>query len=279
MEMTDVEPVCEMLHTYMNPEFSPEHWSRLFVRDWCIVEPELGLVVEDAGTIVGFHGHICSRRCIRDTWERFVNFSSWYLRKDYRGQGLGTGMVKTALSNPDATYTVFSLSPKRIELFKTLGMEPLDTTRLLFKKREPRTLVCVDDDLESVRWKVECEHSRVLQDNEPYNIKPYLVSTNCNQCLIILNEAVKKNGITYHDVLYRSNPAFFAAHVQDMANAILPDGNHVLATDRRLLPGPRPLESKEETIVSPRFYRSDRVRPDQIDLLYSELQLLDMKLD
>lgn len=279
MEMADVEPVCELLHTHMNPDFSPEHWARLFVRDWCIVEPELGLVVQDGPEIVGFHGHVCSRRCINERWERFVNFTSWYLKKDYRGQGLGTGMVKKAIENPDATYTVFSLSPKRIELFKTLGLRPLDTKRLVWHKREPRQLICVDSDPESIRWKVECEHSRVMQDNEPYNVKPYLVSTNCNLCLIIINEAVKGEGVTYHDVLYRSNPGFFAAHAQDIANAILPDGRHVLAADRRFLPGPTPLDAAEETIASPRFYRSERVTPENVDLLYSELQLLDMKLD
>ncbi|WP_018124213.1 GNAT family N-acetyltransferase [Desulfovibrio oxyclinae] len=279
MEMDDVEEVCNLLHNHMNPDFSPERWSRLFVRDWCIAEPELGLVVEDKGEIVGFHGHVCSRRCIGNEWKRFVNFTSWYLRKEYRGQGLGTGLVKKAIERRDTTYTVFSLSPKRIELFRKLGLQPLDTQRLVWSKRDPQTVICVDDDPESIRWKVECEHSRVMLDNLPFNIKPYLVSTNCNQCLLITNEAIKNGGVHYHDVLYRSNPAFLAAHAQDIANALLRDDNHVLAADKRFHPGPQPLDATVETIASPRFYLSEEIPAECVDLLYSELQLLDMKLD
>jgi len=110
----------------MNPDFPIERWEALFTPSWCVDNPDMGIVAEDGDEIVGYHGHICSYRTIGMRRERFVNFTSWYIRKEYRKQGLGAGMLEMATADPDATYTVFSLSPKRIDYFKTLGLNILE---------------------------------------------------------------------------------------------------------------------------------------------------------
>jgi len=275
----DIDAICELLHTYMNSDFSLERWRKLFEPGWCLDNPDMGIVAVDNGEIVGFHGHVCSHRTIGNRQYRFVNFSSWYLRKEYRGAKLGREMLEMATSDPDTTYVVCSLSPKRIEYFKTLGMEVLDTERLLWKKdgHEYDNLDLINDP-EVIAMRACPEEVATLKDHEGLKIKPILVSTRCTQCLLLLSVAKKKGGRIYYDVLYRSNPGMFTDRVQDIAQAILPDSGCVFAADRRFVENDGP-GAEIEQIKSPRFFKSAKVKPRNVDLAYSEIILLDMKLD
>lgn len=278
VEAKDIPAICELLHENMNRGFEIERWRRLFEPNWCSGPPEdMGLVVEDAGKIVGFHGHICSHRMVAGRREKFVNFSSWYLLKPYRSLGLGGKMVRKAIEDPEATYTVFSLSPKRTDMFRTLGMKQLEDQRLFWRKKGPADLE-ITTDVDDIWYRVWPEEQRFLDDNSPYGVEACLVASMCDECLVLFTVAEKSNGTTYYDVLYRNNPRMFCEFAQSIANAILPDGDTVLAADRRFVLGGG-LDAQMETIQAPRFYKSPRLAPEDVDLLYSELQLLGLKLD
>lgn len=275
----DVDAICRLLHEYMNPDFPVERWRNLFAPNWCAADPDFGIVVEDDGRIVGFHGHICSYRVINGRRERFVNFTSWYIRKEYRKHGFGSGMLELATSDPDTTYTVFSLSPKRIEFFKTLGMSVLEEERLLWRRTgEPYENLEIITEPEKLRSYIDLHDVPIFEHHEGLPVMPVLVSTRCTQCLLLVSKATKRDGVTYFDVLYRSNPALFTERARDIAEALLPDGEAVLAADRRFVDDDGP-GAEVEQIKSPRFYKSSRVEPRDIDLAYSELSLLDLKLD
>lgn len=279
VEPGDIDAICTFLHENMNADFSVDRWKNLFTPNWCVEDPDMGLVAVDGDKIVGFHGHICSSRVVGSRQERFVNFTSWYVLKEYRGQGLGRQMLELATSMPNTTYTVCSLSPKRIDYFKTLGMDVLDTERYLWRKdgHEYDNLE-LNFDAEQIAMRANPDEVDVLKDHEGYTMTPVLVSTRCTQCLLLLSIAKKKGGVTYYDVLYRSNPGLFTDRAADIAEALLPDDNAVLAADKRFVEnndsGP-----EIEIIQSPRFYKTDRVKPRNVDLAYSEIVLLDLKLD
>ena len=278
-EPRDIDAICRLLSDYMNPDFPPERWRRLFAPGWCGRRPDIGLVVEDGGEIVGFHGHVCSSRPLGMKRERFVNFSSWYLRKEYRGQGLGRAMLEMATEDPDATYVVCSLSPKRVEFFKHLGMDVLDTERLIWRNdgAEVENLELFTDPAEIARLAAPAD-ALVLEHHAGLAATPVLVSTRCCLCLLLLSVARKGDGTLYYDVLYRSNPALFTERAQDIARALLPDGDCVLAADRRFVEDDAH-GAEVEQLPSPRFYKSSRVLPPDIDLAYSEIVLLGLKLD
>ena len=275
----DIDAICVLLHTHMNPDFPPERWKRLFAPNWCGRTPDIGLVVEDNGEIVGFHGHVCSSRPLGLKREKFVNFSSWYLKKEYRGQGLGRAMLEMATSDPDTTYVVCSLSPKRVEFFKRLGMDVLDTERLVWRNdgKPYENLELFTDPSEIARL-ASPPDALALEHHAGLAATPVLVSTRCCLCLLLLSVAKKGNDVLYYDVLYRSNPALFTERAADIARALLPDGDCVLAADRRFVEDCGP-EAEVEPLPSPRFYKSSRVLPPDIDLAYSEIVLLGLKLD
>lgn len=275
----DIDAICTLLAEHMNTDFPVEQWRNLFTPNWCQDTPDLGLVAEDNGTIVGFHGHVCSYRTVADRRQRFVNFTSWYIRKEYRGQGLGRAMLEMATADPDTTYMVCSLSPKRVDFFKTLGLEVLDSERLLWRKDGHAfdNLELILDTDKMVAW-ANPDEVKVLEDHRGLAVTPVLVSTKCTQCLLLLSIAKKKGGVTYYDVLYRSNPGLFTERVADIAQALLPEGDCVLAADRRFVEDDGP-GAEVETLTSPRFYKTSRVKPRNVDLAYSEIVLLGLKLD
>lgn len=279
VEPRDIPAICDLLHTHMNPDFPVARWQRMFAPDWCANAPDLGIVAVDNDRIVGFHGHICSHRVIDFRRERFVNFSSWYILKEYRKHGLGSAMLEMATSDPDVTYTVFSLSPKRIEFFKTLGLSVLEQERLIWRA----TGTAYDNlelitDPQVIRQRATPLELTVLDHHLDLPVMPVLIATRCALCLLLLSVAKKKDGVTYYDVLYRSNPTLFTERAPHIAEALLPDNGCVLAADKRFVEDGG-LGAEIEIIKSPRFYKSSRVKPRDIDLAYSELALLDLKLD
>lgn len=272
----DIPAVCSLLHEGLNSRFTPEDWQGLFSPVWDHDPAELGILVEDKGSVVGFHGHVCSYRMIREQRERFVNFSSWFLRPEYRGRGLGREMVRIATENPDTTYTVFSPPPTSVDMFIELGFTPLETVRNVWRKCGG-TNVEYTLDLDVIKYRVWPEEQRILLDNLPYGIEACMISAKCEDCLVLYSVGRDQKGRDCYDVLYRSNPDMFTRLAQSLANAILPDGDCVFAADRRFVDGPA-LEARPESLQAPRLFRSPKFSHEQIDLLYSELQLLDITL-
>lgn len=275
----DFDAICAFLTKHMNPAFPPKRWRALFTHGWCSGKPDFGIVAEDNGKIVGFHGHICSHRIIDGCWERFTNFTSWYIHKEYRKNGLGSKMLEMATADPETTYTVFSLSPKRIDFFKSLGMNVLEEERLLWRKTGvPYDNLELVVDPGKIRSHSAPQDLPFFDDHVPLRVMPVLVTTRCSQCLLLLSRAIKHGDRVYYDVLYRSNPELFTQRAQHIAEALLPDNECVLAADRRFVEDDGP-GAEVEIIKSPRFYKSSRVHPRDIDLTYSELSLLGLKLD
>ncbi len=89
----DIPAICALMHEHMNRAIDPTQWMRLFQYSWLEDKPDFGYVVADKDRIVGFVGTIYSQRWVDNRWEIFCNLSSWYLLRDYRGQGLGKRLL------------------------------------------------------------------------------------------------------------------------------------------------------------------------------------------
>ena len=98
------------------------------------------------------------------------------------------------------------------------------------------------------------------------------------RCLLVFSVSLKGADIETWDVLHTSDRSFLDRHGAALAGALLPAGPAVLAADRRFVDGPAP-GAAAEPLPSPRLYKSPRLAPHEIDHLYNELQLLELKLD
>ena len=118
----------------------------------------------------------------------------------------------------------------------------------------------------------------MLADHAGLNLRPYLIRPDSGEdCLVLLYVKEKGADIAYHEVLHVGEPVVFGRHAAAFAAAILPPRQALLSVDSRFLPGDtRP--NRVEPIEVPRFYKPAGMRADEVDFLYSEIVLLDLKL-
>jgi len=276
----DIEPVCRLLHEKMNRRIAPERWRRLMTYPWLASKPDLGRVAVMAGEVVGFVGMVHAERDLAGRRERVVNICAWYLDHAYRGRGLGFELMRSATEDEAMSYTILTSSARTLGLLDRLGYRVLETELRIWSAQGPGCAALdIEQDEARVLARLDKAARRMLADHAGLRIRPVLISHGQSTCLAVF--WVKKKGadITYFDVLHLSDPAFFAAHAQGIAERLLPPGGKaVLAADSRFLGGADAGGTLERLKVA-RYFKSKRLQAHQIDNMYSEIQLLDIKLD
>ena len=96
-------------------------------------------------------------------------------------------------------------------------------------------------------------------------------------CLLVLAVKRKHDDYMTHEVLHLGNPRAFARNARAIAQAVLPPEAAVFSVDWRFLGEDASADSVEKITV-PRFFTPGQLAPNQVDFLYSETVLLDLKL-
>jgi len=282
-EASDAEGICSLLHSKMNPKIPIELWRRLMTYKWLDEKPDFGRVVEADGQILGYCGMVYSDRLIGDANhmrpERMVSMSSWYLDKSLRGQGLGRDMLISSISDPTLTYVILTNSSKPLAIVKALGFQVLEDHRYVWRKSDSSHAgVGIIKDVESIKARINSNQQKLIDDMHGYALTPLLVELDAQQSLLFFSIKRKAEDVLWYDLMYASDQALFANCAQVLANQLLPSTAAVLASDGRFVQQPPPGIVSERLPVG-RHYISERVARNEIDHLYSELQLLDLKLD
>jgi len=274
----DREAVVALLHERMSSRIGLERWRRLFDYSWLADKPDCGVMLLERGAPAGYLGVIyADRRLGRGTF-RTANLSSWYIVKALRGQGLGLAMLRHATRDPGLTYTTFSSNPPALRLMAEVGLVPLDHTRLIWRRSGAQAA-----DVEVLSGGAALlprlpEHERkLLIDHHDLALQPHLLRSAEGDCLVVLSVKTKGAGVAYHEVLHVARPDVLARHAQAFADAVLTAGAAVLAVDQRFLEGCA-VSAETEAISVPRYFRSPDLARREVDFLYSEIPLLDLKL-
>lgn len=278
--LADLDRVADLLHDKMDPKIPVERWRRLMTYGWLADKPDLGRVVDWDGRICGFVGMVLSDRIVDGRTERIVDVSSWYLEKELRGRGLGAGLMQAVLADPMRTYCTMTPSPLRMHIFRGVGFEVLDDRRVTWRRNGDAAgaNLAVSRDLAAIRDAVGPVERRLLDDHAGLGVTAVLAGQGAKRCLLIFSVVRKGAGIETWDMLYTGDRAFLARHGQALADALLPAREPAaLVADSRFVDGASP-GGVTETLGTPRLYRSPRLAPHQIDNLYNELQLLELKL-
>ena len=280
----DIDSICTLLHTKMNTRIPVARWLKLMSYEWLEDKPDFGRVVEYKGEVLGYCGMVYADRMIGDEpdalrKERMVSMSSWYLDKSLRGHGLGRNMLLSAIDNPDLTYATLTNSRKPLGIVESLGFKVLEDHRYVWHKTSSaNTDIQLINDQTLIRSQVPQYQGQILDDMQGLPLRPMLLKFDGSQSLLIFSVKSKGEDVLWFDLQYVSYHALFVECAQSLANAVLPDKPSVLAADSRFVRGLSVDGVREKLSVS-RYFVSQRVAPHEIDHLYSELQLLDLKLD
>lgn len=280
-EERDIEAICTLLHTKMNSRIPVERWRQLMSYDWFLEKPDFGRVVESDGDVLGFCGMVYADRTVGadERVERIVSMSSWYLDKSVRGKGLGKAMLKSAIEDPTMTYATLTNSRKPLGIVEALGFRVLESHRYLWRKDKPGvSSIRVINNTASIKPLVKPYQQKIIEDLAALPVVPLLLQVDEQQTLMFFSIKRKKNDVIWFDVMHVSDPVLFTRHAQALATVLLPDEPSVLAADGRFVHEPTS-EAEYDPLPVARYFVSQRVEPYELDNLYSELQLLDLKLD
>ncbi|MDH3715793.1 MAG: hypothetical protein OET44_18310 [Gammaproteobacteria bacterium] len=278
---SDADAVAVFLNRYMNARIPVERWHKLFHLPWAMPAdaPDYGRVAVSRGEVVGFAGRIYSERFIEGRPHLIANLNSWYLRKDHRSGSLGLRLHKEMLdTRGQASFTVLSIARRTYPIYDRWGFGMLDEHRWLWRRSaSSMNSVEVLTDRKSIERELDAHQQQMLHDHRQADLWPALIRTDAGDCLAVITAKRKRDHVLFLDVLHLSRPGLFEEHATQIANLLLRDDNSVLAVDSRFLSADPP-GGERVPIPVPRRYISDRLSPASLDIMYSEIVLLNHKL-
>lgn len=265
-----------MAEVFPRAKWGMTEWRRLLDGRWAGADLPYAVTARDAGRLVGVMGLVTAQRETEAGPALTANMSSWYILAPYRGQGLGGRMIACAKSLPDVTITDLTSSKLAVGAVQRAGLVPLDTHRCLWTPRSAEQMLPMHPaeqraaDLPAAAQRIVADLAGLPQDR-------VVIDTPDGPLLVV--RAIKRKHASHltHDVLHLWPRARFAAHARAVADTLLGDTQAELSVDRRFAPGVTP--DRIEEIPVPRFYTPGQMAPADVDHLYSEVMLLDMKLD
>jgi hypothetical protein len=278
---SDADAVAVFLNRHMNARIPVERWRNLFHLPWAMPAdaPDYGRVAVSRGEVVGFAGRIYAERMIDGQRELVANLNSWYLRGDHREGRLGLRLHQEMLdTRGQASFTVFSIARRTYPIYDRWGFGMLDESRWLWRRDSASAnAVEVVTDRETIEKEIDAHQQQMLYDHREADLWPALIRTDAGDCLAVITAKRKRDHVLFLDVLHLSRPELFENNAVQIANALLPEDNSVLAVDSRFVSADPP-GGERVPIPVPRRYISDQLSPAALDIMYSEIVLLNHKL-
>ena len=265
-----------MARAFPRAKWGMDGWTALLDGRWAAPGDGFAIVACDKAQLVGVLGLVYARRPTALGLKRTANMSSWYVLKEFRGQGLGQRMLALATADPSLTVTNFTSAPGAVSVVRAAGFQILDRDRLIWHPAGRSRNVAVRE-VSGPDPALPAGDQQVLRDHEGLPLRRYWIDTAEGGCLVLLAVKQKSEDVITHEVYHLGNPQVFATYTRAIASALLPPDGAMLSVDRRLLPGDIQPDAVQDFAV-PRFYSPADLPPGQIDHLYTETVLLDQKL-
>lgn len=258
-----------------------EKGRKIFGYQWARDETHCGLILRDGNRTVGFLGMIFSRRRINDKVEKFCNLTSWFVHPDYRSRAISMILPLQGMQG----YTITDLTPAKnvYQIQKKLGFKDLDAAgRLLlpFGRRlfQPKNFPTHSThDSAAIENQLTGQDLKIFKDHQKYPCFHFLLAAPDRYCYMVYTK-LKRKRIAYVHLHYISDPDLFALAYRDIRNAILTHaGAYFLLIDSRLVKNMKLPLSFCLPYRAPKQYLSSTLEPAQIDNLYSELVMLNLR--
>lgn len=273
----DVPAVAEFLSTHMNERVPAERWASAVTVPWPGGQPNAGFMLADGDAVVGAHLAFYSERTIAGRRERFCNLAAWCVLPDYRLQSVG--LLKALLSQSGYHFTDLSPSGSVVGINRRLGFRHLDvSTRWIPHLPRPTW----PDGGEIITDPVRIEACltgrdlRLFRDHAETQASHHAVlRRGAEVCYVIFRHEQWKRLSRFASLLYVSNPRLLDEMTgRFVSHMLLRRGIVATLAEERVSGGWAPLPSLRVRPLRPRMFRSDSLRPEDIDYLYSEMTCL-----
>ncbi|MBN2387711.1 MAG: hypothetical protein JXB85_11890 [Anaerolineales bacterium] len=273
----DFEAIYPLFLTFREPRPSKETFRQLFVHRWPGQEEHFGYILEDGSRAVGFLGALTSEREINGRPEKFCNMCCWVVAPEYRSQSLS--LVFHLLKLENVTITNFT-GVKVIPILKPFGFRVLDAySHILLPLPRPAALGCrcrVRSDPGEIESRLDAHDRQIFADHRELHY-PFVLVDGGDEYSLLSVKTVRRKRLPVAEVHYLSHRKTFLRHVPHLLPALcLRLGVFGLMVGEHFLDG----ETHRPALIIPqrlaRLYRSTSVGREEMDTLYSELQVLNL---
>lgn len=84
----DFDLIYPLLLKFNNPLYNKEDWRKLFIKYWDNEEDFFGFLLLEDNEAIGFFGLVFSHRYINNKKYKFANFTSWFVKEEYRTKSM-----------------------------------------------------------------------------------------------------------------------------------------------------------------------------------------------
>jgi len=274
----DVDKLLPLLFELDSINQTQEEWQSLFKFHWDDNQNYFGYVMYDGDKAVGFLGLLFSRRVVNNKPSKFCNISSWIVKKEYRRQSLHLLLPVLELENH--TITVLTCNTGTYFITKKLGFIDLEIGQriilpLPFLPKSKPSINIIFDHLE-IEKLLKGETLKIYHDHRNLNCFHILICGPKGICYLVGARTIKKN-IPWAHIHYISDHQVFSSYVSAVSGRLCWQAKVAgLLVDERLLQGEAVFHSIHFSLPNPRVYKSDTLKSEDIDLLYSEYQILNL---
>lgn len=270
----DFDYVYPLFSGFREPRPSKEEFKKLFVPRWGSIESHVGFILEENGQAVGYLGTLFSVREINRRNEKFCNLCTWIVKEEYRSEGLP--LLFQVLRMKDVTVTNFT--GNRVgSILKKFDFKVLDKTLKILLPIPSIGDGCelVFDTLR-IAPLLDTHDRRIFEDHRDFKYSFVLLKAAEGVSLICFRK-VKRKRLPVLEVHYLSQRDVFLKHIRHVLLSLCIRTGSVGLMVGDHFPGKASLPF---FITIPqrqmRLFRSKTVSTEEMDTMYSELQILNI---
>jgi hypothetical protein len=271
------EDVYKLLNKFENSRVNKSHWKNLFCHPWAPPEDYVGFKLQNDRTIVGFIGLIFGEREIRGEIHKFCNLTSLIVEEEYRRETLALFLEIREIEG----YILTNLTPSKevYSICKSLGFLDLEEKiKILPTLPSWKGIFSTGDRFVSVPEKIMTYLSKndiqIFKDHMQAICKALLYVNGNDYCLIFY-KTVRRKGLPFNHILFISNINLFMTSKNKILIKLCVLEKHIFhLIDSRILGEDFKGFAWDYSLPRPRQFKSDKLRKEDIDNLYSEFVLL-----
>jgi GNAT superfamily N-acetyltransferase len=205
------EEIAQFMNdVFVRAKWDIEGWRRLLAGRWCGPEGRYAIAVRDAGRLIGVLGLVYADRMTAQGVRTTADMTSWYVLKEYRGQGIGQKMIALATSDPSVTVTNFSSAKAAVNVLIKSGLTVLDKERLVWHPRPVPAGYALHEDPLSLGDRLAQKDRKIIADHQGLRLRHLAVDTPDGLVAMVVYPQKKHDEFVTHEIMYLGDQALFA---------------------------------------------------------------------